>query len=179
MRIEKLDRGASDLGVEIVRSRQDNLNVSDSNDHPAATIIHLDQQALQSSHLGDWIDQIVALEEPVILTMPNGKQSLSDGSSVARRRIELLEIEQIGWQLSEREPRCVVVASWTELDWGLKNGQLSVWAPSRTVFDSSDESIAHVQDAHELSKWLARQLNAEKHCILDIHSAALKLVPSS
>jgi len=31
-----------------------------------------------------------------------------------------------------------VVDSRTELDWGLKNDQVSVWAPSRIVLDATD-----------------------------------------
>ncbi len=167
VRIEKLDRGTSDLGVEIVRSRGDGLSVSSDDQSPAVTIIHLDQQALSSEMLENWLDQIVALKDSVILTLPNRDQDLSSSNSVARRRIELLAIQQIAWQLSERDERCVVVDSWTELDWGLKNGQLSVWAPSKTVFDSPDEAISVEYRAEVLSKWLADQLGAEKHLTLD------------
>lgn len=176
VRIEKLDRGTSDLGVEIVRSRGDVVDVTTEDQTPSATIIHIGRDALASDKLTSWLDQIVALKTPVILTMPNKDDSLSSGTSVARRRIELLAIEQIAWELSERDPRCVVVDSWTELDWGLKNDQLSVWAPSKTVFDSPDQDVLTENRAGVLSMWLANQLGAERHLVLNASRAELSWV---
>ena len=176
VRIEKLDRGASKLGVEIVRSKGDSVDVVANDQQPEATVIHIGNEALTSEYLATWLDQIVDLKIPVILTMPNGAQSLTDATSVARRRIELLEIEQLAWKLAEQDRRCVVVDSWTELDWGLKHDQLSVWAPSKTVFDSSEDSISSEFDGRVLSQWLATQLSPSKHLILDASRRKLSWV---
>ena len=56
----------------------------------------------------------------------------------AQRRIDLLAIEQNAWVLAGRDPRCVVVASRTEIDWAMRHGQIVVWAPSKMVLDAVD-----------------------------------------
>ncbi|HBT02396.1 MAG TPA: diguanylate cyclase, partial [Citreicella sp.] len=52
------------------------------------------------------------------------------GHPLAQRRVDLLAIEQNGWRLAARDPRAKVVATRTELDWAMRNGQISLWAPS-------------------------------------------------
>ena len=56
---------------------------------------------------------------------------------MTQRRIDLLAIEQNGWCLAARDARCKVVATRTELDWAMKNGQICVWAPSKIVLDAT------------------------------------------
>jgi dihydroneopterin aldolase len=68
---------------------------------------------------------------------------------LAQRRIDLLALEQNAWVLAGRDARCVVVESRTELDWAMKHGQISVWAPSKIVLD-----------AVALAAWLGRQMQA-------------------
>ena len=52
--------------------------------------------------------------------------------------VDLLAIEQNAWVLAARDPRCVVVATRTEIDWAMKNGRMVVWAPSKLVLDAVD-----------------------------------------
>ena len=65
------------------------------------------------------------------------RRARGDGPAV-QRRIDLLAIEQNAWRLAARDTRCVVVASRTEIDWAMKQGQMIVWAPSKLILDSTD-----------------------------------------
>jgi dihydroneopterin aldolase len=77
-----------------------------------------------------------------------------------QRRIDLLAIEQSAWVLAARDPRCVVVDSRTELDWAMRHGQISVWAPSKLVLDAHDGPPASETDPLALAFWLAQGFEA-------------------
>ncbi|SFI54730.1 dihydroneopterin aldolase [Celeribacter neptunius] len=165
VRVEKLDRGPGALGVEIVRS-------VDQLDDPAAAamgatamqmaphplIVHLSQEALESPQLSAWIDALADDPRPVILTvgLPEGEWPKA-GHKAAQRRIDLLAIEQNAWTLAARDPRCVVRASRTELDWAMKQGELSLWAPSKLVLDAVHGPRGGIA---EMVQWLAAELSA-------------------
>ena len=85
---------------------------------------------------------------------------------MAQRRIDLLAIEQNAWVLSGRDPRCVVVATRTELGWAMKNGQICVWAPSKIVLDAVDGPSAHPRDAVALAAWFASTLGARELLVI-------------
>ena len=76
---------------------------------------------------------------PLILTvgLPDLARPVT-GHQPTQRRIDLLAIEQNAWILAARDPRCVVVATRTEIDWAMKHGQMVVWAPSKLVLDAVD-----------------------------------------
>ncbi|WP_416351238.1 dihydroneopterin aldolase [Celeribacter halophilus] len=159
VRIEKLDRGPGALGVEIVRSA-DQAGHAEVMEAPVPhpLIVHLTPEALQSANLSAWIDAIAADPRPAILTvgLPEGDWPKA-GHKAAQRRIDLLAIEQNAWTLAARDPRCVVRATRTELDWAMKQGQISVWAPSKLVLDAvhgPKEGIA------EMVAWLGREVSA-------------------
>ena len=69
-------------------------------------------------------------------------------------------MEQNAWVLAGMVARCVVVDSRTELDWAMKHGQLSVWAPGKIVMDA----VPHPKDlsAAGLALWLAGEFEAAK-----------------
>jgi dihydroneopterin aldolase len=46
------------------------------------------------------------------------------GHKPTQRRVDLLAIEQNAWTLAARDPRCVVVATRTEIDWAIRRGQI-------------------------------------------------------
>lgn len=162
LRIQKLDRGPGALGVEIVRRRLDDLP-PDADEPPVhPLIVFLQNVAIDSSTLSGWIDRLTQQEAPVILCvgMPDTLPPQT-GHSPTQRRIDLLQIEQTAWRLASRDPRCVVVDSRTELDWAMKQGKLSVWAPSRIVLDAHD-GPQDGADGLALAKWLAEVLEAER-----------------
>ena len=162
VRIEKLDRGPGALGVEIMRARPTNSPAaSNPDDRPHPEVIYLSNAAIASPHLKGWIDQLEAGHRPTILCV--GAPDLPAPQAahpLAQRRIDLLAIEQNAWGLAARDPRCVVVNSRTELDWSMRQGQISVWAPSKIVLDAVDGPSAQPRDALALVLWFARHMQA-------------------
>ncbi|MCE5972654.1 dihydroneopterin aldolase [Sinirhodobacter sp. WL0062] len=170
VRIEKLDRGPGALGVEIVRSRA-SLPVHTSDEHGAEAlhpvVAYLSNAAIAAEDLGARLDALQAGGAPVILTVGLPDIALPEtGQRPTQRRIDLLAIEQNAWVLAARDPRCVVVATRTEIDWAMKHGQMVVWAPSKIVLDAVDGPKGSARDAVALSLWLAEQMAAER---LELH----------
>jgi 7,8-dihydroneopterin aldolase/epimerase/oxygenase len=161
VRIEKLDRGPGALGVEIMRARSTHSPAQAPDDRPHPEVIYLSNAAIAAPHLSGWIDQLEAGHRPVILCV--GAPDLPAPQAahpLAQRRIDLLAIEQNAWTLAARDRRCVVVNSRTELDWSMRQGQISVWAPSKIVLDATDGPSAQPRDALALVLWFARHMRA-------------------
>jgi len=170
VRIEKLDRIPGTLGVEIVRSRIEGSNIVRSVEpaqslpetavHPM--VVFLSNDILYSDRLGAWLDAIASHELPAIICLDYARETPPRAAvPLANRRIELLSIEQNAWVLAGQNPRCVVVDSRTELDWAMKNGQLSVWAPSRIVLDAINGPKAAHLEPLELAGWFASEFSAD------------------
>lgn len=162
LRIEKLDVGPYALGVEIVRSRaerplQRKGAEGDEAVHPL--VVFLDNAAIADPGLSHHLDALQARGLPLILTvgLPDLPRAQT-GHKPTQRRIDLLAIEQNAWTLAARDPRCVVVATRTEIDWAMKRGQTVVWAPSKLVLDAVDgpQGTAPVT----LALWLAETMAA-------------------
>lgn len=161
LRIEKLDRGNGKLGVEIVREREEFNKANDGEEAVSPVIVHLTEAALRSQNLTGWISQIQASEASFVISVDMLHASTS-ADEITNRQIQLLAIEQSAWRLSELDPRCTVVATRTELDWGMKNNQISVWAPFKMVLDSTEGPNGDLDRPAALAGWLANQLNASK-----------------
>jgi dihydroneopterin aldolase len=163
VRVEKLDRGPGKLGVEIARSRAEApLKAVGSDGVEAAVhplVVFFDNAAIHDAGLPARLDALQARGMPVILTV--GLPDLprpETGHKPTQRRIDLLAIEQNAWTLAARDPRCVVVATRTEIDWAMKRGQTVVWAPSKLVLDAVDGPQGTT--AETLALWLAESLSA-------------------
>lgn len=178
VRIEKLDRGPGALGVEIVRGR-DHLDaeaVTEERPHPE--LVFLSNDAIASDHLSGWIDQLQRSGRPLILCV--GAPDLpmpQTGHKMTQRRIDLLAIEQNAWVLASKDDRCVVVATRTELDWAMKHGQISVWAPSKVVLDAVDGPSAAPHDAVGIAAWFAATFEAEEMLVIGADLPATASVP--
>jgi len=160
VRIEKLDRGPGALGVEIVRSRAEMpLRVNETALHPL--VVYLDNAAIAAPDLPASLDGWEAEGLPVILTvgLPDLPRAVT-GHGPTQRRIDLLAMEQNAWTLAARDPRCVVVATRTEIDWAMKHGRTIVWAPSKLVLDAVDGPQS--RDPVALALWLAEMLAAAR-----------------
>lgn len=163
IRIEKLDRGPGALGVEIARARAATplrqVTADEEQVHPR--VVYLDNARLAAPDLSDWLDRMGAGRVPLVLCLglPAGPQVAAEAQAV-QRRIDLLAIEQNAWRLAARDPRCLVVASRTEIDWALRRGQTLVWAPSKLVLDAPDGPLARSHDGAALALWLAEELAA-------------------
>lgn len=160
VRIEKLDIGPYALGVEIVRSRAEApvRRADDSAVQPM--VVYLDNATLAA----DLPARLTALEGqgfPLVLTVgPPDLPRPVTGHGPTQRRIDLLAIEQNAWALAARDPRCVVVATRTEIDWAIRHGKTVVWAPSKLVLDAVDGPQGRAPGA--LALWLAEMLAAAR-----------------
>jgi dihydroneopterin aldolase len=179
LRVEKLDRGSGELGVEIVRQRAEIASRPQTSPQQATTsrpvLVFLDNDLLADAHLGKWLDALVRHPEPVVICVDRPAQSpVQSKDKPVQHRIDLLAIEQNAWALAGLDPRCVVVATRTELDWGMRNAQLSVWAPSKMVLDAgATDQGAEVlaTDPRQLARWLADQLDASR--VVDLPMAPI------
>ena len=176
VRIEKLDRGPFALGVEIVRSAPDRgpMRLVEE-DAPHPVVVFLSNEALARDDLATLLDD---LPVPAILCVgPAAMPAPEACHPLAQRRIDLLAIEQNAWVLAARDPRCVVVNSRTELDWAMKQGQISVWAPSKMVLDAVDADLPPGADATELSLWLAESFQASELILFGVDRVRRTDVP--
>lgn len=158
VRIEKLDRGPGKLGVEIVRDRKGYAADVSAQDAPAPTIIFLAPKALKSDALDDFLGQFGQDGVPGILVADVDLPVATD--SWPARNIAMLQADQAAWALAANDARAVPVGARTELDWGLKNGQLSVWAPSKMVLDAVDAPASN--SLADLALWFAQQMQARQ-----------------
>lgn len=162
VRIEKLDRGPGALGVEIVRDR-DMVNPAATEDVVHPLVAFLGNDICASGDLRAILDRLEAEGLPLILCVGAGETTPPKAAHpAAQRRIDLLAIEQNAWVLAGRDKRCVVVATRTELDWAMKNGQISVWAPSKIVLDATDGPDLSAMEAAALTSWFAEEFGAAK-----------------
>jgi len=172
MRVEKPDRGSGSPGIEITRSRVwlpgREPVATGKEDTPRPLVIHLPNSAIASDNLSGWIDSLNEAGKPVILCVgaPDGSLPHSRVQASARR-IELLAIEQNAWVLAGRDRRCVVAGTRTELDWGARNGQISVLAPTRLVLDSPGGDSVDTRDSRALAAWFANLIGAEGTITVD------------
>ncbi|MCK0148966.1 dihydroneopterin aldolase [Marivita sp. S6314] len=169
VRIEKLDRGNGALGVEIVRSVADvaRRGIDAPESGPQPRVVYLSNAAIASEHLQGWLDQLSAEPAPLVLCvgLPEGARPTVD-HPMAQRRIDLLAIEQNGWTLAARDARLKVVATRTELDWAMKNGQICIWAPAKIVLDAVDGPDIAPTDSVDLAAWFAAEMDAQDMVIL-------------
>ena len=167
VRVEKLDRGPGALGVEIVRSRTalEDHNLAEERPHPR--LVYLSNAAIASPNLSGWIDQLQADQRPLIICVgASDTPAPQSGHTMTQRRIDLLAMEQNAWMLAARDVRCVVVATRTELDWAMKNGQICVWAPSKIVIDAVDGPDVGPSDPLGLAAWFATTFEAEDMIVI-------------
>ena len=179
VRIEKLDRGPGALGVEIVRSVDDvagKTHEPDAVPHPH--VVYLTNRAVTSPNLKGWLDQLEARAEPVILCVGHAEaQAPQTGHKMTQRRVDLLALEQNAWVLAGRDDRCVVVNTRTELDWAMKNEQISVWAPSKIVLDAVDGPSSGPDDPVALTIWFADYIEASDLTLIGVAPSGEAQVP--
>jgi len=176
VRIEKLDRIPGTLGVEIVRCRvRGETTVRELPHAPPApeVVIHpqvvfLPNRVLHSPRLGAWLDAIARHDPPAIICLEAADTPAPTADvAAANRRIFLLSIEQNAWVLAGKDRRCVVVDSRTELDWAMKNGQLSVWAPSKIVLDAVNGPAPDQETPLALARWFASEFSAQSLALIE------------
>ncbi|MCC5992678.1 MAG: dihydroneopterin aldolase [Rhodobacteraceae bacterium] len=167
VRIEKLDRGPGALGVEIVRNRAAqplravDAAGQDNAVHPLA--VYLDNDQIDAPDLSARLDRLQAQGLPIIICVGAPPLPVVEVAAKAvQRRIDLLALEQNAWRLAALDRRCMVVASRTEIDWAIKQGQMIVWAPSKLMLDSTDAPDCSPRDGIALALWLAEHVAADQ-----------------
>jgi len=167
VRIEKLDRIPGTLGIDIVRSKGTAQMDGALSGVVDPLIVFMPNAVLYGTELALWLDVVAAHEKPAIICLEAVKNQMHDtGNDVSDLRIGLLAIDQNAWILAASDARCVVVNNRTELDWAIKNGQLSVWAPSKIVMDAVDRPDAGPKDARALTQWFAKEFFANQVTVL-------------
>jgi dihydroneopterin aldolase len=165
VRIEKLDRGPGALGVEIVRSnemKQARSMALEDTRIICPKIFVLSNKAFESVELKNCIDELESLGRSAIFCVGLPSENYSKvAQKQVQRRIDLLAIEQNAWRLAAHDKRCVVVETKTELDWAIKNGHISVWAPAKMLLDAKNLPNFDLQNPLPLSEWLANEFGAQ------------------
>jgi len=180
VRIEKLDRGPGALGVEIVRTEKDKnsaiLSLAAGSDELLRRphVVYLSNAAVTSIYLDSWINQLCASKQPVILCVdiPEKPVEAKNQKSSIQRRLDLLSIEQSAWILAGKNSKCVVVSTKTELDYAIKQGQISVWAPSKIILDANKPPDVDAGNTYKLAYWLMNELNGERLSVIGMVSDA-------
>ncbi len=169
VRIEKLDRIPGALGVEIMRRR---IDLEDGNVMPLEearpieehetkpVVVFLPSDIISNDLLPEWLDAIDGLEYPAIIALEPVVSDLKPVEHVVQRRIGLLAIEQNAWILASHDDRCVVVSTRTELEWAAKQGNMSVWAPSKIVLDAVNRTKLSAKQPRRLAHWFAGEIGA-------------------
>ena len=165
VRIEKLDRGPGALGVEIVRSNETKKyrpSAKDNFHFVSPEIFFLTNEAFSSVQLRNSIDTLEKTGKSAIFCVglpPENYPRVVQGQ--VQRRIDYLAIEQNAWKLAAYDKRCVVVETKTELDWAVKNGKISVWAPAKMLLDAKNPPNFDLSQILTLSEWLANEFGTE------------------
>ena len=167
VRIEKLDRIPGALGVEIVRSRVPTATPRLRPADPARTaapavrplVVFLSAPEAEGARAAAWREAFAALGRPLVVCVAPA-EATPRATSEAVRRIGLLAIEQAAWAFAGGDDRFGVAATRTELDWALKTGRLSVWAPSHMVTAALARPAPDASDPAALAAWLAEELHA-------------------
>ncbi|MDT2075174.1 MAG: dihydroneopterin aldolase, partial [Planktomarina sp.] len=164
VRIEKVDRGPGNLGVEIVRERSRLLDVGlrTLEDTPHPIVLFLANSVVAGAYLSEWIAAAETNARPVIICVdaPEASPPTVFQHKMVQRRIDLLAIEQNAWVLASHDDRCVVVETKTELDWGMRHDQISVWAPSKIVLNAVDGPSTNMANMPLLVEWFAKEMLA-------------------
>ena len=164
VRIEKLDRIPGALGVEIVRSRLPATAARLRPVEPPPTRGPAAGQRRLSRprdrrwpRAAAWRDALAAWGRPLVVAL--GPAAPQPAGSEAQRRIGLLAIDQAAWAFCDGDVRFDVAATRTELDWALKHGHRTVWAPSH-MLAAALPPAPDASDPAALAAWLAADLGA-------------------
>lgn len=154
VRIEKLDKPAGVLGVEIVRTAAEVGRRAAFAEKSKPIVTRADSD----------IESIAARfpERPLLLVPPSPSvftEAAENLSPEAERRIALLAWDQAAWLWAEALSEATVVSSRTEVEWGFAQGQMNVWAPMKQILDS--QTPPEKLSIESLLEWVADVFEAE------------------
>ncbi len=151
LRIEKLDRGAGKLGVEIMRETR----LEEKSHDTKATHDIIVGVLPDGGDVVAWATWAQALDQRMVLVSGGGVERVPPikGPRDVARRVGLLAMDQQAWIASAEVATVSVVATLTEMMWGLAQGQVNFWAPNRLVLSHVDAPTSN--DPEQLAAWLA------------------------
>lgn len=155
IRIQKLDRGPGALGVEIMRTPGEEARTESALPAFAVLLVTAGEAARTPELLGEAGEAVV-----ICPGLPGERPGAA--SPAAQWRIDLLALDQAAWLIAAADPRLSVVASRTEMDWSLRQGRPTVWAPAKMLLDAGGEGLPAPDDPGALGLWLAVRHGAER-----------------
>jgi 7,8-dihydroneopterin aldolase/epimerase/oxygenase len=168
VRVEKLDRIPGAVGIEIVRARSGDLprigpRVAAGQGPAAGPASPLVLLLAPGGGAGarQWLDRAASEARP-LLAVPVPEVPQPPARSEALLRIGLLAMEQAAWAAAEAEPRFVVAASRTEIDWAIRTRRPAVWAPAKLVTDARPRPVADASTPQALARWFATEVGADR-----------------
>ena len=133
LRVQKLDRGPGDLGVEIVRSREE-IEPVKGGSTVGPRVVLLGPDEAKSPALRPALDALMKGGAPLVVGAPPARAPRA-ARRTAQARVDLLAADQGAWLLAARHADLVVAATRTELDWNLRQWRPVVWAPAKVSLD--------------------------------------------
>lgn len=151
LRIEKLDRGIGDLGVEIVRDAQSRDAQHSDWNGARPLLVCLTPEV----DLSLWLPVFQDHAHPVLLLPEHPEVPALTGEAVADQRLLLLAWDTAAWRGAACHADLNVVGSRTEMEWGFGRGQVNFWAPMKQILDSTTPPTTF--DAAAIGRWAAEQ----------------------
>jgi 7,8-dihydroneopterin aldolase/epimerase/oxygenase len=124
---------------------------------PHPRVVHVANPCMAAADLPRLIGGLAAASPLILCAGPPDVAGPRTAQALPQRRIDLLALDQNAWVLAGRHRHWMVVGTRTELDWAARQGQVSVWAPSKMVLDAVDSPP---DDALALAAWFAAQVAA-------------------
>lgn len=159
VRIEKLDRGVGDLGVEIVRDGSEAIDQTSQTDAASPLIVITSEMI----NLSEWLPVFKRHPRPVLLLPFERLQTPKTQNAKSNQRLELLAWDSAAWRLAALMDEVSVVGSRTEMDWGVGQGQVNVWAPMKLILDSPTPPQSY--DIVSLANWIAELTQGTIVCL--------------
>ena len=123
----------------------------------------MDEIVFFKDALKDFINFLISEKLPTILIVPGNTVDLSlTRKSFALTRLELLSMDQNAWILAERNEKCQVVETRTELEWIIRNNKVGIWSPSRLILSSTKDLDIRSTSVTDLALWLVEQLDIKE-----------------
>ncbi|MDE0590112.1 dihydroneopterin aldolase [Halocynthiibacter sp. C4] len=151
LRIEKLDKPAGVLGVEIVREAGGaRSEKAETRAKPVIAVAGCDLDAVRRHYPG----------QPILLVPPaNAPLPEAEVGEEAARRIALFAWDQAAWIWAAGQADVTVVSSRTEVEWGIAQGQVNIWAPMKQILDSP--TPPKTLTTQSLARWISGVLEGE------------------
>jgi len=136
------------------------------------SLVYLGRSAQVSGALSAWLDELVGAA-PLVLCLEAPAASNAVADMRAQLNIDLLQVDQAAWTLMARDARLNVANTRTELDWAMKQGHISIWAPAKMVLDAT--TPPETVDGPALAAWFAQEMQAAEVVTIDAELPDLDL----